>query len=380
MRWFSRSVSASLEKSSKLFCSQRRCLSFDPRDTEGFRVTQDLILDKDRRALARAITLIESTRVEDAFVSGTLLRSLKQRKTERLLFASKSNGNDSSGPQTLKPPPMQRRIAITGSPGAGKSCFIESLGMYLVEEKKLTVGVLAVDPSSVITKGSILGDKTRMSRLSMHPMAFVRPSPSRGHLGGVQARCWEVMELLEAASFDVVLVETVGVGQSEIEMKDMSDEFVLLVPPAAGDELQGVKKGIVEVADAVIVTKMDGPREKLALETRMAYLHAMCYTANNAGESKPVHCVSSEQNIGIDTAWEIIDEIWQKKCDSGLLDAMKKDQRVKHFHSYFDLEVVQRANANIQGLVEHLEDRVVSGRLSPREAAEEALAKVLAQR
>ena len=332
----------------------------------------EAILAKDHWALGKAITLVESTRPDDARRIGDLLRDLKATRKAKMPTTMESiPGTGSARPKPLK------RIAISGSPGAGKSCFIEALGMYLCKDLNLTVGVIAVDPSSTMTKGSILGDKTRMTELSQHPNAFVRPSPSRGHLGGVQARCWEVMELLEAANFDVILVETVGVGQSEIAVKDMSDVFVLLVPPAAGDELQGVKKGIVEVADCVLVTKMDGDREKLALETRMAYLHAACYTNSGAKENKPVQCISSSTKVGIDSAWETITGIWDKRQEDGTLDANRKDQSLKHFHAYFELELKRRAEEKLAASVIRLEDKVVAGALSPREAAELAMSEVM---
>ena len=233
------------------------------------RFSIDDVLAGKRYALAKAITLVESNRQGDALEIANVLRELRSRR-------------EASGLKATELELSSMRIAISGSPGAGKSCFIEALGCLLTGHYKLRVGVIAVDPSSTVSGGSILGDKTRMEKLSTCEAAFVRPSPSRGHLGGVTARCWESMEILEAASFDVVLVETVGVGQSEVAARDMTDLFVLLVPPASGDELQGIKKGIVEVSDMVIVTKNDGSNDKklLAQQTKAAYTRAVMFQRN----------------------------------------------------------------------------------------------------
>ena len=326
------------------------------RSVARFLNTQEMIegiIAADRRMLAKAITLVESSSIRHTMAIGELLRELHRRP--------------------VNPKPL-RRLAITGPPGAGKSSFIEAFGMYLCDKLGLTVGVIAVDPSSTITGGSILGDKTRMEKLSCHPKAFVRPSPSRGHLGGVTARCWEAMELLEAAAFDVILVETVGVGQSETAVKAMTDLFLLLVPPACGDELQGIKKGIVEVADAILVTKDDGDKEKLAKQTKIAYSHAVHYSEG----SKPVQTVSSETGKGIADAWQMIEDMWQQQMQSGALAALRRSQSMTHFHSYFDMELVRRAKEMIGAAeITRLEDLVVRGELSPREAGEKALVSVL---
>ena len=224
-----------------------------------------------------------------------------------------------------------------------------------------------------------MGDKTRMDKLSVHPNAFIRPSPSRGHLGGVTARSWESMEIMEAAQFDVILVETVGVGQSEIAAKDMTDIFLLLVPPASGDELQGIKKGIVEIADAVIVTKDDGDRTMMVRSTKQAYNRAVQYRNDCHSVAKPVMSVSSEENkTSVSTAWETISEMWTAKFDKGLVDANRKSQKMKHFHAFFEHELVARAWARVgRGEMEHLEDLIVRGKLAPREAAEMALGTAL---
>lgn len=208
------------------------------------------LLKADRRALARAITLVESTRADH------------REQAARLLDALAGHGREAL------------RIGLSGTPGVGKSTFIESFGLMLCE-KGLKVAVLAVDPSSARTGGSILGDKTRMERLVRHPNAFIRPSPSQSHLGGVARRSREAVALCEAAGFDVVLIETVGVGQSETVVAELSDVFVLLLAPAGGDELQGVKRGIMEAADMIVVNKADGDLRATATRTCADYAGAL---------------------------------------------------------------------------------------------------------
>ncbi|MFN4100823.1 MAG: methylmalonyl Co-A mutase-associated GTPase MeaB [Pararhodobacter sp.] len=208
------------------------------------------ILAADRRALARAITLVESTRPDHREQAASLLAELAGH-----------------GRQAL-------RIGLSGTPGVGKSTFIDAFGMLLAEQG-LKIAVLAVDPSSARTGGSILGDKTRMDRLARHPHAFIRPSPSQTHLGGVTRRTREAVALSEAAGFDVVLIETVGVGQSETVVAELSDVFVLLLAPAGGDELQGVKRGIMEAADLIVVNKADGDLKATATRTCADYAGAL---------------------------------------------------------------------------------------------------------
>ncbi|MDQ2635264.1 MAG: methylmalonyl Co-A mutase-associated GTPase MeaB, partial [Actinomycetota bacterium] len=200
------------------------------------------ISEGDRAALAKAITLVESTRADHREQAQQLLLELTPKAGEAI------------------------RVGITGVPGVGKSTTIEALGMYLIEQGH-RVAVLAVDPSSTRTGGSILGDKTRMARLAVHPDAYIRPSPTSGTLGGVAKATRETIVLLEAAGFDVILVETVGVGQSEVTVADMVDTFVFLTLARTGDQLQGIKKGVLELADVVVVNKADGEH---AVEARMA--------------------------------------------------------------------------------------------------------------
>lgn len=233
-----------------------------------------------RRALSRAITLIESTRPDHRAQATALLAGL--------------------------PPREALRIGLSGTPGVGKSTFIEAFGKMLTGQG-LRVAVLAVDPSSARSGGSILGDKTRMETLARDPMAFIRPSPSRAELGGVARRTRETIRLCEAAGFDVVLVETVGVGQSETLVADMTDLFVLLLAPAGGDELQGVKRGIMEIADLILVNKADGDLRDTALRTVADYAGALRLLRKRPQDPEgfpkalPVSAVMDE---GLDTAWK----------------------------------------------------------------------------
>jgi LAO/AO transport system kinase len=235
----------------------------------------------DRRSLARAITLVESTRPE--------------HRAQALELADRLR---SGGRQAL-------RIGLSGTPGVGKSTFIESFGLMLVAQG-LRVAVLAVDPSSARSGGSILGDKTRMERLSREPLAFIRPSPSQTHLGGVARRTREAVGLCEAAGFDVVLIETVGVGQSETVVAELSDLFILLLAPAGGDELQGVKRGIMEMADIILVNKADGDLKPAALRTCADYAGALRLLRRRPQDPEgfpKAMTVSALELAGLETAW-----------------------------------------------------------------------------
>jgi len=229
-----------------------------------------------RRAIARAISIVESDADKHASQRTDLLKALEN--TKRAV-----------------------RVGISGAPGAGKSSLIEALGTFLIKQGH-KVAVLVVDPSSPVSKGSILGDKTRMPSLSKDPRAFVRPSPSRGMLGGVAPNSENVMKVFEAAGFDIVIVETVGVGQSEVAVADLVDTFVLLVPPASGDELQGVKKGIVELAHIVVVTKHDGDLKARAEKTKQEYTHALS-VGRRKGWRVRVDLVSAFSGDGIEALW-----------------------------------------------------------------------------
>jgi LAO/AO transport system kinase len=258
----------------------------------------------DRRSLAQAITLVESTRADHRAEADALLSEIIEQTGGAI------------------------RVGISGAPGAGKSTLIEALGMHLVDDSH-QVAVLAVDPSSTRTGGSILGDKTRMEELVRRPEAFVRPSPTGGTLGGVTRRTREAMLCCEAAGFDVVLVETVGVGQSEVAVEGMVDTFALLIPPASGDELQGIKRGIMELADVVVVTKSDGDLEAAAHTTAADYTNALrLVRPKTAAWTARVLTCSATTGRGIDEMWTTVEEHHDALARSGDLDRHRAEQAV----------------------------------------------------
>ncbi|MBL0912046.1 MAG: methylmalonyl Co-A mutase-associated GTPase MeaB [Bacteroidia bacterium] len=268
------------------------------------------IRNGDRAALAQAITLCENTLPH------------KQEQGFQLLDAAYALSGESI------------RVGITGTPGAGKSTFIEAYGLYLVSRGH-KVAVLAVDPSSSISKGSILGDKTRMERLSVHPDAFIRPSPSGNKLGGVSARTAEAIILCEAAGYDYILVETVGVGQSETLVKDLSDIFVLVAQPGAGDELQGIKRGIMEMADLVLVNKNDG---SLAQSARLTYSQLSnavhLFPPAPHGIPKEVKKISSINHKGMEDVYTFIGKFYTDIKNSGWLQKARAASEEARFESY----------------------------------------------
>lgn len=268
------------------------------------------LLTGDRRALARAITLVESSHPQDQAAADTLLQTILPH----------------TGQGTTSKKTGAIRIGISGTPGVGKSSFIERFGLFLTGQN-LKVAVLAVDPSSSLSGGSILGDKTRMEQLGREPNAFIRPSPSGGSLGGVARRTREAMLLVEAAGFDVVLVETVGVGQSETTVAEMVDMFLLLLAPAGGDDLQGIKRGIMELADLVIINKADGdllPKARLAAADYRMALQLM--RPRHADWKPEVQMVSALLNEGINDVWRIIGEYRKALEKTGALQAQRRRQ------------------------------------------------------
>jgi LAO/AO transport system kinase len=299
----------------------------------------------DRRALARAITLVESTRADHRNDAAELLDALMP-----------GVGNAT-------------RVGISGAPGAGKSTFIEALGMHLIDAGH-RVAVLAVDPSSTRSGGSILGDKTRMEELSRRPEAYIRPSPSGGTLGGVARRTREGMLVCEAAGFDVVLVETVGVGQSEVAVAGMVDLFLLLLSPGAGDDLQGVKRGIVELADLVVVNKADGALLDLARHTASDYTHALHLVGN-----AEVLLASAREGTGIGEVWTAVHERVQAARSSGALAERRADQAREWMWAEVTETLVDRlqADARMRTEVDRLEADVRAGRMSPAAAARRLL-------
>ncbi|MCZ0737044.1 methylmalonyl Co-A mutase-associated GTPase MeaB [Phreatobacter sp. AB_2022a] len=306
----------------------------------------------DRAMLARAITLVESTKPEH--------QALARDLVQRLL------------PETGR----AIRIGITGVPGAGKSTTIDTFGSNLTAAGH-RVAVLAVDPSSSRTGGSILGDKTRMARLATDPNAYVRPSPSSGTLGGVAAKTRETMLLCEAAGFDVLLVETVGVGQSETAVADMTDLFLVLMLPGAGDELQGIKKGILELADIIAVNKADGDgaaRAKSAAAEYRAALHIMA--PRSRVWSPPVLTISGLANEGLDALWQQIEAYRAKMEASGDFAARRRSQGVKWMWTMLQERVTDRLKRDpaLKARLPALEAEVASGRVAPMVAVEEIAA------
>ena len=317
--------------------------------------TSDLatkIVAQDRRALSRAITLVESSREDHRAQAADLLDQLRGQSSQAI------------------------RIGLSGTPGVGKSTFIESFGMMLIAQG-LRVAVLAVDPSSARSGGSILGDKTRMDRLSREKNAFIRPSPSQSHLGGVARRTREAIELCEAAGFDVVLIETVGVGQSETVVAEMSDLFILLMAPAGGDELQGVKRGIMEMADMILVNKADGDLKPAAMRTCADYSGALRLLRHRPqdpdGFPKAV-TVSALEEQGLKDAWDEMTKLTDWRREQGHFDSRRAEQQ----RYWFEEEVRQALLAQLQTGVakDHLAalgDQVAKGEISVSKAADEML-------
>lgn len=308
------------------------------------------VLDGNRRALARLITRIESTRKDH--------RAEATEAISRLL------------PKTGK----SIRIGISGVPGVGKSSFIEAFGLHVVEQGH-KVAVLAVDPSSPKHGGSILGDKTRMENLARNPGAYVRPSPSSGSLGGVARRTRETIMAVEAAGFDVVLVETVGVGQSEYAVADLVDMFVLLVAPGGGDDLQGIKKGIVEMADLLVVTKNDGDLQKAASRAYQDYTAAlrMLRGGDEVWRPEVLRC-SAHTGDGISDVWARMEAYRDAVRKAGVIERKRAEQAT----SWMWDEVTSTLLSEVRkkgGLGEKMESAVRFGKRTPTDAAREILAK-----
>jgi LAO/AO transport system kinase len=309
------------------------------------------VLDGSRAGIARAITLVESTRPDH--------RPVAQQMLSELL------------PHTGK----AVRVGITGVPGVGKSTFIDAFGTMLTDAGH-RVAVLAVDPSSSRTGGSILGDKTRMARLATDPAAFVRPSPSSGTLGGVARATRESMVIMEAAGYDVVLVETVGVGQSEIAVASMVDTFVLLGLARTGDQLQGIKKGVLELADVIAVNKADGPHEKDARAAARELASALRLLQDpNAAWRTPVLTCSALENVGLDEVWARIERHRATLESTGELDRRRRDQQVGWTWNLVHDQLLTRLHADprVRAIVPGLEQQVRDGSIPATTAAEQIL-------
>lgn len=298
--------------------------------------------------LSRAITLIESTAAKHEPLAAALLDSL-------LPYTGKAI-----------------RIGITGVPGVGKSTFIESFGMQLIEQGS-KVAVLAIDPSSSISKGSILGDKTRMEHLSVAEHAFIRPSAASGSLGGLTYKTREAALLCEAAGFDTIIIETVGVGQSETEVRNICDFFLLLMLAGAGDELQGIKRGIMEMADGLVITKADGNNTLKAKAARSEYARALHFLPpSSSGWHPEVHICSSTENVGIQEVQQMIDKFYHHQTTNGFFDMRRQDQNLLAFQRLLH-EALYKQLLHQDGLkhaVAQLEDEVKKGLVNPYSAVQ----------
>lgn len=309
------------------------------------------ILSKNRVILGKAITLIESALPEDEALAGTLLTNILPH-----------TGNSI-------------RVGITGVPGVGKSTFIEAFGNHLLAAGK-KLAVLTIDPSSQLTHGSILGDKTRMESLSKNPMAFIRPSAAGAVLGGVAHKTREAMLLCEAAGFDVIIVETVGTGQSETAVKNMVDFFLLLMLAGAGDELQGIKKGIMEMADALVITKADGDNAAKAILALAEYEHALhLFQAPANGWMPKVYTCSALENKGLDAIWLLIQDFKEITEKNSYFQSNREEQNVQWMFESFNGLVRShiQQSPSLQRALKNLEIDVRTKKLSPLEASRQLL-------
>jgi LAO/AO transport system kinase len=316
---------------------------------------QNGILSQDRVVLSRAITLVESRLEADQHMADKLIQSLLPQTGNSL------------------------RIGITGVPGVGKSTFIDVFGKFLTSINK-RVAVLAIDPSSMQTGGSILGDKTRMELLSKDPNAFIRPTATGTHLGGVANKTREAILLCEAAGYDIIIVETVGVGQSEVAVKEVVDFFLLLMLSGAGDELQGIKKGIMEMADGLIITKADGDNLQRARRAQAEYQQALHFLAPAAsGWNTKVLISSAKENKGINEVWEMIEDFFQLTKKKGLFEEIRSQQNLmwlrNNMEAKFRREILQ--SEKLAPMLIKYEKMIVSNEITAGEAARKLWAEFL---
>ncbi len=305
------------------------------------------ILKGDRLTLSRAITLIESQRSSDISIAEEVLKGVLSHTAKSV------------------------RVGVTGVPGVGKSTFIEAFGEYLTAEGH-QIAVLTIDPSSQKTKGSILGDKTRMEQLARNPRAFIRPSASGSTLGGVSNKTREVMLLCEAAGFDVILIETVGVGQSETLVHGMVDFFLLLMLAGAGDELQGIKKGIMEMAHAVVINKADGDNVKAAKRAKVEYQNALhLFPPDDSGWYPQVKVCSALKNDGIDGVWKMILEHKEQMTTNGFLAKNRQNQQLSWFQENLQNLLAEQfySAEGVKAQLSELQSKVASGDLPALNAA-----------
>ncbi len=309
------------------------------------------ILGGDRSILAQAITLVESRAANHEALAQEVLAGIMPHTGESV------------------------RVGITGVPGVGKSTFIEALGTRLCDAGH-RLAVLAVDPSSSVTRGSILGDKTRMEELSRREEAFIRPSPTAGTLGGVTRRSRETILLCEAAGFDVIFVETVGVGQSETVVRSMVDFFLLLLLAGAGDELQGIKKGVIELADALVINKADGDNLMPAKRARAEYAQALHYLApaTEGWQTRALTC-SALTGDGVDEVWQVVEGFVSAAREAGTFEARRRDQALQWVRTMVEERLVARFSGHpgVQAVRSEVEEAVLEGRLPPSVAVERLL-------
>jgi len=307
------------------------------------------VLTGDRAQLAQAITLVES-------------RAPRHRPLARELMQ-----------KILPHSGGAIRVGLTGTPGSGKSTFIEAMGLYLCGLGK-KVAVLAVDPSSSVSGGSILGDKTRMEELCREPNAFIRPSPSGSSLGGVAARTREALLLCEAAGYDVILVETVGVGQSETAVRTMTDFFLLLQIAGGGDELQGIKKGVIELADAIVVNKADGDNKTRAKQARVEFARIMqvLHPFTPGWKPRALTC-SALENKGMEEIWEMILQFREELSESGVFEKRRREQNIDWFRSLLQQSVFERFTTEHKEQIRDMESAVAHGELPVSNALEQLL-------
>lgn len=304
--------------------------------------------------MSKAITLVESTKQEH------------QEQAQQIINA------------VIKQSGKSFRLGITGVPGVGKSTFIESFGLEVVSRGH-KLAVLAIDPSSQVSKGSILGDKTRMEQLSIHPKAFIRPSPSSGSLGGVARKTKESIIICEAAGYDYILVETVGVGQSETAVHQLTDFFLLLMLAGAGDELQGIKRGIMEMADGMVITKADGANIEKAKSARAEYARALhLFPPTESHWIPEVLTCSSIENKGIPEVYDMIDKYHRHTLSNGYFDKKRVDQTKQWLHQTIHQALIDRFYANkiIQKEISEIEQQLINNLINPYQAAKDLLKKI----
>ena len=309
------------------------------------------VLSGDRVGLGKAITLVESNHPDDRKIAGKLLNSILGHTGNSL------------------------RVGITGVPGVGKSTFIEAIGSKITSEGK-KLAVLAIDPSSPHSRGSILGDKTRMNALATNPNAFIRPSSSGGQLGGVANKTMEAILLCEAAGYDVILIETVGVGQSEVAVKNMTDIFLLLMLAGAGDELQGIKRGIMEMADLLVINKADGDNQKPAELAKNIYENALhLFAPKDSKWITPVMTCSSLNQNGIDSIWEKLEEFEKNEKEHNRFGENRINQKKLWLNDILNIEVINRLKRQPEtsSALLRLEKDVIESKTTPYQASEEIL-------